>query len=207
MVKEKTGRLSRDAWLKAALSLCEAGIDNLKVAPLAEHLGVTTGSFYWHFKSRRELLEGLLDYWEREMTDTALDAAKDFTGPPVERILFLMETVMSDKLARYDLPIWQWAQADTRANRVFKRVLKKRFEFAAWMFSQSGISPLAPQIVNGPVEPTANTGHSGQKKTAPEGAAIDTVLKQFTLSCAWRFRSVPADRSRVTKRQQESEQE
>ena len=140
MVKEKTRRLSLDDWLKAALSLYEAGIDNLKVAPLAEHLGVTTGSFYWHFKSRRELLEGLLDYWEREMTDTALDAAKDFTGPPVERILFLMETVMSDKLARYDLPIWQWAQADTRANRVFKRVLKKRFEFAAWMFSQSGFS-------------------------------------------------------------------
>jgi len=47
---------------------------------------------------------------------------------------------MSDKLARCDLPIWQWAPSDTRANRVFKRVLKKRFEFAAWMFSQAGFS-------------------------------------------------------------------
>ena len=140
MVQEKPKRLARVDWLKAALSLCGAGIDNLKVAPLAEHLGVTTGSFYWHFKNRRELLEALLDYWEREMTDTVRDAAKEFTGPPVERILFLMKTVMSDKLARYDLPIWQWAQSDTRANRVFKRVLKKRFEFAAWMFSEAGFS-------------------------------------------------------------------
>ena len=61
MVQEKTERLTRDAWLKAALSLCVAGIDKLKVAPLAEYLGVTTGSFYWHFKNRRELLEALLD--------------------------------------------------------------------------------------------------------------------------------------------------
>jgi len=140
MVQEKTERLTRDAWLKAALSLCVAGIDKLKVAPLAEYLGVTTGSFYWHFKNRRELLEALLDYWEREMTDAAIEGARQFPGPPADRILLIMETVMSDKLARYDLPIWQWAQSDTRANRVFKRVLKKRFEFAAWMFSQAGFS-------------------------------------------------------------------
>ena len=140
MVLEKTERLTRDAWLKAALSLCVAGIDKLKVAPLAEYLGVTTGSFYWHFKNRRALLEALLDYWEREMTDAAIEAARQFPGPPADRVLLIMETVMSDKLARYDLPIWQWAQSDTRANRVFKRVLKKRFEFAAWMFSQAGFS-------------------------------------------------------------------
>jgi hypothetical protein len=47
---------------------------------------------------------------------------------------------MTGKLARYDLPIWQWAQYDTRASRVFNRVLKKRFAFAAWMFSEAGFS-------------------------------------------------------------------
>jgi AcrR family transcriptional regulator len=140
MVEKKTERLTRDAWLKGALKLCAAGIDNLKVAPLAEYLGVTTGSFYWHFKNRRELLEALLDYWECEMTDAAIEAARQFSGPPAQRILLIMETVMSDKLAGYDLPIWQWAQSDSRASRIFKRVLKKRFEFAAWMFSQAGFS-------------------------------------------------------------------
>lgn len=109
MVHEKTKRLTRNDWLKAALSLCGAGIDNLKVAPLAEHLGVTTGSFYWHFKNRRVLLQALLDYWERETTDIAIEAARQFTGPPAGRILLIMETVMIDRLARYDLPIWQWA--------------------------------------------------------------------------------------------------
>ena len=140
MVQGKTERLTRDDWLKAALSLCAAGIDNVKVSPLAEYLGVTTGSFYWHFKNRRELLEALLDYWEREMTDAAIAAARQFSGPAAERILFIMETVTTGNLARYDLPIWQWAQSDTRASQVFNRVLKKRFSFAAWMFSEAGFS-------------------------------------------------------------------
>lgn len=140
MVMGDSQCLTRDDWLKAALSLCGTGIDNVKVAPLAKQLGVTTGSFYWHFKNRRELLEALLEYWERELTDAAIESARHFEGSAPERILGLMEGVMTNRLARYDLPIWQWAQSDTRASRVFNRVLKKRFEFAAWMFSQAGFS-------------------------------------------------------------------
>ncbi|MEA3276970.1 MAG: TetR/AcrR family transcriptional regulator [Pseudomonadota bacterium] len=140
MAQDKTTRLTRDDWLKAALGLCEKGIDAVKVAPLAADMGVTTGSFYWHFKNRRELLEALLDYWEREMTDAAIAAAKRSAGAPAERILFLMETVTASNLARYDLPFWHWAQSDINASRVFKRALKKRFSFAARMFSEAGFS-------------------------------------------------------------------
>ena len=146
MVKGKQPRLSRDDWLKAALSLCTKGIDKVKIAPLAEQLGVTTGSFYWHFRNRGELLDALLEYWEREMTDVAVVSVKHHPGPPAKRIFNLMNTVMSQGLARYDLPIWQWAQSDTRASRVFNRVLKKRFSTAAWMFSEAGFSAQQAEI-------------------------------------------------------------
>jgi len=140
MVQGERKQLARDDWLKAALNQCTAGIDTVKVAHLAEQLGVTTGSVCWHFKNRRELLEAMLEYWEHEMTNVALEAAKRHPGPPAKRILDLMHTVMSKGLARYDLPIWQWAQTDASASRVFKRVLKKRFSTAAWMFSEAGFS-------------------------------------------------------------------
>jgi len=140
MVENQKKRLGRDDWLKAALRMCEKGIGAVKVAPLAEDMGVTTGSFYWHFKNRRELLDALLEYWESELTDAAIEAAKQYAGAPRDRILSLMEAVTAGNLARYDLPIWHWAQSDTNANRVFTRVLKKRFTFARWMFSEAGFS-------------------------------------------------------------------
>ena len=86
MVEIKTKRLTRDDWLKAALRLCELGIESVKVAPLAADMDVTTESFYWHFKNRRALLEALLEYWEREMTDVAIDVAKPYAGSPADRI-------------------------------------------------------------------------------------------------------------------------
>jgi AcrR family transcriptional regulator len=103
-------------------------------------MGVTTGSFYWHFKDRRELLEALLEYWERELTDVPIAAARQFQGSPSERIFFLMESVIIGTVARYDLAIAQWAKTDTKASHIFQRVIKKRFEFATWMFEEAGFS-------------------------------------------------------------------
>ncbi len=141
MDKEVSQRLSREDWIRGALDLLvETGIEGVKIVPLAERLGVTSGSFYWHFKNRRELHDALLEYWEREMTDAVMDAANAFAGSPRERIWRMMEQVMTAGLASLDLAFWHWAQTDAGARRAFKRVLKKRFEFAAWTFSQAGFS-------------------------------------------------------------------
>ena len=141
MVNKKTERLSREDWIRGALEiLVTVGVEGVKIVPLAKLLGVTSGSFYWHFKNRRELHDALLDYWEREMTDAAIEAAKRVEGPPKERIWHLMEQVMTAGLARLDLAFWHWGQSDEGAQTVFQRALDKRFAFAKWMFEQAGFS-------------------------------------------------------------------
>lgn len=140
MVDRKKRRLNRNDWLLAALDMCEGGIDKIRVAPLAADIGVTTGSFYWHFKNRGELLNALLEFWEREMTDAAIASANTFSGRPEERIFFVMKNVVENRLARYDLAVWHWAQSDGKAKKVFGRALNKRFAFAARLFSEAGFS-------------------------------------------------------------------
>jgi len=141
MEKGNTNRLSREDWVRGALELLRTdGVKGVKIVPLAERLGVTSGSFYWHFRNRRELYDALVDYWEREMTDVAIEAARAFEGLPGERIWHLMEQVMSTGMAHLDLAFWHWAQSDADARRIFRRVLKKRFLFASWMFSEAGFS-------------------------------------------------------------------
>lgn len=133
-------RLSRSDWLESALRAAELGVDKVKVAPMAESMGVTTGSFYWHFRNRQELLDAMLVYWEVEKTDVPIAIARQYDGPAADRILFLMESVLVGDMAVYDLPIAQWAKENHKVKRVFNRAVKKRFDFATWMFAEAGFA-------------------------------------------------------------------
>ncbi len=74
------------------------------------------------------------------MTDAVIAKAKAFSGPPEERILNLMIQVIERDAAAPDHAMSVWATRDPAARKVFERTLKKRFEFAKWMFKQVGLS-------------------------------------------------------------------
>ena len=58
----RNSRLSAEDWAQAALDLiAEQGVGAVAVEPLARRLGVTKGSFYWHFPSRDALLQAALE--------------------------------------------------------------------------------------------------------------------------------------------------
>ncbi|NII12107.1 TetR/AcrR family transcriptional regulator [Oleiagrimonas sp. C23AA] len=64
--KPERTRLSAEDWELGALELiAESGIGALAVEALARRLGVTKGSFYWHFRTREALLLSALERWER----------------------------------------------------------------------------------------------------------------------------------------------
>ncbi|MGA2551055.1 MAG: TetR/AcrR family transcriptional regulator [Burkholderiaceae bacterium] len=56
--------LDRGAWLRAASdAVAEGGFANLRILVLAKRLGVTRGSFYWHFRDHADLVAAFLDHW------------------------------------------------------------------------------------------------------------------------------------------------
>lgn len=139
MEKATAGRLTREDWIKAALAvLLESGVGGVKITVMAARMGVTSGSFYWHFKGLPDLLDCLLEYWEVELTDRIVERAKAFDGPPDKRILALMTQVIELDAAVPDHAIRVWSLSDSRTKDVFDRTLQKRFDFAAWMFHEAG---------------------------------------------------------------------
>jgi AcrR family transcriptional regulator len=60
----ETSRLRRDDWLDAAFqAVVDGGFEKVRVLLLADTLGVTRGSFYWHFADHAELVSALLARW------------------------------------------------------------------------------------------------------------------------------------------------
>ena len=69
-VKQTKDRLSKEEWLLHSLqTLASQGFTALKADNLAKSLGVSRGSFYWHFKDLKDFHMQVLEMWKTVMVD------------------------------------------------------------------------------------------------------------------------------------------
>ena len=87
----EAARLNRDDWLDAAFkAVVEGGFDAARVLVLADKLGVTRGSFYWHFIDHAELISALLARWQARELESGRSLAAELSGTAqddLERVL------------------------------------------------------------------------------------------------------------------------
>lgn len=81
MPSKRAPRLGQTEWEDAALTvIAERGVAAVSIEALARQLGVTKGSFYWHFRDRADLLGSALGRWQARYTGNViarLDAIPD----------------------------------------------------------------------------------------------------------------------------------
>jgi len=132
-------RLSREEWLARALEvLGRKGAGKLTVESLARQLGVTKGSFYWHFRDRADFFRQLIEYWDERFTQTVIAEISELGGPAEERLLELMRLVLSKRLDRFEMPVRAWAQQNPALAPLVRKVDRHRISFVRSLFLEMG---------------------------------------------------------------------
>lgn len=117
-------RKSRADWIAAAREvLVRSGVDGVKVDRLASDLRVTRGGFYWHFTGRDELLEAVLDDWEKSnyAAIAAIRVSWKNSKPDLNELvkLWIGEGTASPA---FGMAIRVWARSDASIEEVIHRV-------------------------------------------------------------------------------------
>jgi AcrR family transcriptional regulator len=137
----RSGRtlLTRQDWTRAALgALAEHGTAGVAVDRLARALGVTRGSFYWHFRDRRELIEAALEEWEREHT-TQLIPDAETVHDPIKRLRLVFREVYERPAEQIELALASAAD-DPLVAPAFARVIRTRLDFLRRIFVEIGLA-------------------------------------------------------------------
>jgi AcrR family transcriptional regulator len=139
MEKRARTRLSRQDWVDAALeAIAEGGLAAVAVVPLAERLGATKGSFYWHFPSREALIEAALAAWEQTTTSAVIAEIGAAAQDPRQQLRLLFKRV-TELAARDRIELALLASADHPTVRpVLDRVTRRRIDFVAELFQRLG---------------------------------------------------------------------
>jgi AcrR family transcriptional regulator len=115
-------------------------VEAVKVEPLARALGLTKGSFYWHFRDREALLAELLAEWERRAGERILARIEAAGKSPEERLSLLFETVIREGRGALDPAIRAWALTDARAADGLARVDALRLGWLERLFQGLGFA-------------------------------------------------------------------
>ncbi|TWT21161.1 TetR/AcrR family transcriptional regulator [Luteimonas marina] len=136
---ERTGRLSAEDWAQAALDLiAEQGVAAVAVEPLARRLGVTKGSFYWHFPSREALLQAAMERWEN-VEQEAVFGTLERVPDPRERLRALFQMVAHEYQSHVIYSALLKALDHPAVQPVIDRVSKRRLDYLAASFRQTGL--------------------------------------------------------------------
>ena len=133
-------RVARRDWIEAAYQeLARAGERGVAINALAARLGVTKGSFYWHFKDRSELMRALLDRWAHERTDEFLALALGSTSDPLERLRRIQ--ALGHEIAPIDRAMRSWAQHAPEADEAVRHADRVLLGHIAACLDELGFSP------------------------------------------------------------------
>lgn len=121
--------LSAQDWVRAALRLIvREGVASVAVEPLARELGVTKGSFYWHFETRDGLVAAALQAWEE---DQARDVVTRYEGieDPRKRLRVMMAAAFEDQENGLLFAALSASSEDPRVHPVLTRASEQRLAF------------------------------------------------------------------------------
>ncbi|MBL0918730.1 MAG: TetR/AcrR family transcriptional regulator [Hydrogenophaga sp.] len=135
--------LTPETWIEAATGvLVDQGIDHVRVDLLAQRLGVTRGSFYWHFKDREDLLRRVLQAWRETATENLTARLESAHEDPVAQLRDVISLPFrgraAARAARIELAIRAWARRDQMARFAVDEADASRIGYIAQVFSSQG---------------------------------------------------------------------
>ena len=134
-----TDQLSAKDWLDQGLkTLAKSGFTALKAEPLAKAMGVSRGSFYWHFADIGAFQAAILARW-REVAAEQIIANVEAAAKDENPLPLLLRRVFGEKLT-LEKAVRTWASVDPGARAAVQAIDRRRLSYVEGLLMQSGLS-------------------------------------------------------------------
>jgi AcrR family transcriptional regulator len=138
-----TGAVARvtaeDFYAAALTELAHHGFVSVTAARLCQQLGVTRGSFYHHFTSFEDFINGLMSYWQNTYTDDLVAQARNVQGSLMRQLRSQVQLAASlPHTAEVALRAWATVNADIHA--ALHQVDERRVDGLSQSLEQFGLT-------------------------------------------------------------------
>ncbi len=131
-------RLRPTDWLNAGLrTLARAGFTALKADTLSKSLGVSRGSFYWHFADVGAFHAAVLRRWREVALEDIVADIEETSGDRLETLIRRGFSTRSN----LESAVRAWAFADEKARAAVEAVDAERVRYLNKLLVEAGVDP------------------------------------------------------------------
>jgi len=137
-----TEQLTADDWIREGLkALAKSGFTALKADPLAKAMGVSRGSFYWHFADLGAFHAAVLKRWREIAAEQIIADVEAGSDEPLKALL------RRSFGARLDLEraVRNWAAFDAAAQGAIRAIDRRRIDYIEALLKKRGLEPAMAQ--------------------------------------------------------------
>lgn len=130
-------QLSADDWISQGIkALTKSGFTALKADPLAKTMGVSRGSFYWHFSDLVAFHAAVLKRWREVAAEEIIAGIEADSDEPLKALL------RRTFGARLDLEraVRNWAAFDPAAQGAVRAIDRRRLDYIEALLQRRGFS-------------------------------------------------------------------
>jgi AcrR family transcriptional regulator len=132
-------QLSAKDWLDQGLrTLAKHGFTALKAEPLAKAMGVSRGSFYWHFADIGAFHIAILGHW-RDVAVERIIADIEALSPDQDGLPALLNRAFGGKPPLLESAMRSWAAHDPVARSVVQAVDQRRIGYMEKLLKATGL--------------------------------------------------------------------
>lgn len=137
-----TEQLSAGDWINEGLkALAKSGFTALKADPLARAIGVSRGSFYWHFADLGAFHAAVLKHWREIAAEQIIADVEAASDDPLKALL------RRSFGARLDLEraVRNWAAFDATAQGAVRAIDRRRIDYIETLLEKRDLTPAIAQ--------------------------------------------------------------
>lgn len=130
---------TKEDWIKLGHELfSESGETGLNVDKMSRLLKCNKSSFYWHFKSKTEFIDAMIEHWINSDTKDIISAVNAEVSPE-DKFLKLTEiSFRKDSNIDFIFFLKKYGQTNDRIEKMVDRIDKERVNFVSTLLQGMG---------------------------------------------------------------------
>lgn len=137
-----TEQLSADDWIRQGVkALTKSGFTALKADPLAKVMGVSRGSFYWHFADLGAFQAAVLKRWREIAAEEIIADVEAGSDDPLKALL---RRTFGARL-ELERAVRNWAAFDPAAQAAVRAIDRRRLDYIEALLERRGLEAAIAQ--------------------------------------------------------------